>query len=1096
MSLFLISACANAPEAPVSNYGVIGSFVASYDAEFKSLEIHPANKEFSNIDVSSMFGLDYNNSTGALNCAIKDHSKSPGEINYCMGLVDPDSCSTDYNDVTKVLSFYIRMVNKSNLPNNYNETTNPTGYEYTDTDTYPPNTTFYGPFHFRITGLWGYRENDGTPISNLINTVNTSLPGADCGSNGLDLVEDDLDGNGFFDCIYPDETPTMDDDGDPGWDLTPNISAANMTPSEDTGCVQFMQFVLNENGYFDLGFDLLGIIDDGSPLPATPTISTPSNGDYINTDNVTVSGSCTSGGTVLVEGGDDSGTYPVTTSCSGSSYSVSVPLNPNQENNLSVYQQVNLPPLKQSPSAQVSVVHDNIAPSILGTDPNNAQTGVDRNTNCVFAFSEPMLDTTFDSGTNCSNGTFRMCRGGTFLSGDIEFSGDYTQASYAPDNKPLNANSSHNCKATTGLTDLAGNPLSTEETVTFTTVSTAADFQDTTPPFVVGSYPFDNASDISPNTLFTIEFNEAIDADTIVGNVIDSNCTDGSIPNVMVFELNSCDYQTAQTVPGTTTLSADGKHAIFTPTNPLQDDYCFGFVISACIADLAGNTLPSRGERSIGAYNADILYNTYDVFFTGTSDTTAPTLVHVGPITSATDVKQTIEPFFVFDETIDPSTAISDYFFLTKFGYPDPLGAKVRYDTTSQVITIDPSSVLNDTTTARHVQTATGAVSDYDGNQMVAPQTSDFEVSSTADTTPPMVLSVTPDQEWVSSPGSCGTSGNYISKCSTFDVVFSEPLDTTSITSGNIAVYNLAGPTSCTPEVKPAALEISDDAMSVRVVPVNAFRSGGACGGDRRRYYIEIDGVRDRAGNVLSSTYQSTIYTACQESEAPTVTHVVPSGGNVPRNQTFAVFFSEEMDRSTLTASNVSMNNCTPIINAIKDGTIAMVNCINEMNSGYGWSLSVNTNVRDYYHPTNNQSCEADSGNRMSSNHSTSFTVSNYNDTTSPTITSVSPSDGSTGVSSSIAPVITFNEAIDPRTMIPSTIFLMGEKGDRRSARLSLSTDATQVTITPDQTLPSGTYYIIATTAVRDLSGGNPYDGDGGENTSFPGVLRTTFSVP
>jgi hypothetical protein len=64
------------------------------------------------------------------------------------------------------------------------------------------------------------------------------------------------------------------------------------------------------------------------------------------------------------------------------------------------------------------------------------------------------------------------------------------------------------------------------------------------------------------------------------------------------------------------------------------------------------------------------------------------------------------------------------------------------------------------------------------------------------------------------------------------------------------------------------------------------------------------------------------------------------------------------------------------------------------------------------------------------------------------------------------------------------------------SATLSLSADARTVTITPVSSLNAPEiYYIVATTAIRDLSGGNAYDGAGGENVEVSGVLRSCFST-
>ena len=44
--------------------------------------------------------------------------------------------------------------------------------------------------------------------------------------------------------------------------------------------------------------------------------------------------------------------------------------------------------------------------------------------------------------------------------------------------------------------------------------------------------------------------------------------------------------------------------------------------------------------------------------------------------------------------------------------------------------------------------------------------------------------------------------------------------------------------------------------------------------------------------------------------------------------------------------------------------------------------------------------------------------------------------------------------------------------------------------------MPTDTvFYLVATTALRDLNGGNAYDGLGGESSEINGILRTCFAT-
>ena len=565
--------------------------------------------------------------------------------------------------------------------------------------------------------------------------------------------------------------------------------------------------------------------------------------------------------------------------------------------------------------------------------------------------------------------------------------------------------------------------------------------------------------------------------------MVDATCntSGGSIPNVFVFELNSCNAGSAVPINGTVSLNADGDIATFTPTNPadMETNNCYGFVVSSCILDLAGNSLPSRGERSIGAYGGNsVTYNSYSVFFTGSGDSTAPSLVNVGPIINATNVHERIFAHMIFDEALDSATVTSTNFFATAGASSDPLPMAIQIDPTLQMVTFETpqsyalSSVID--------LTANGNAADLAGNTMSGPQTSTMNTVSSADTTAPTIVSVSP-----------ADGSNINEKCPYVDIYFSEPMDTTTLNESNIQLIRVR-----TGRTKPTTLSISDDHMRVRLVPDSSLNHGN---GNRNDWDISIDGsVADRAGNTLGTT-TTFFFEANRESDAPDVSAIVPAdGGSTSQNGSILVFFDEAMDKSTLTADNFTITGCTPIIFADEAGNWAIANCINQMTTG-AKTLTVNREVRDFYHNNNNQSCEIGSGNRMAANVTSNFTVNSGDDTTAPTISNlsdVSPQDGTTSVSTAVAPSITFSEAIDPRTMIPSSVFLMSQEGQRISSTLSLSTDARTITITPTVALASpGIYYIVATTALRDLGGGNAYDGAGGESVAIDGILRTCFST-
>jgi methionine-rich copper-binding protein CopC len=91
---------------------------------------------------------------------------------------------------------------------------------------------------------------------------------------------------------------------------------------------------------------------------------------------------------------------------------------------------------------------------------------------------------------------------------------------------------------------------------------------------------------------------------------------------------------------------------------------------------------------------------------------------------------------------------------------------------------------------------------------------------------------------------------------------------------------------------------------------------------------------------------------------------------------------------------------------------------------------------------------------------------------TSPTVTAVSPPDGSTGVSTGTAVTLSFNESLNPATITSSTVQLLGPSNTTVAATLAYVAGSTSLTLTPTAPLASNTTYTIdATTGITDNNG-------------------------
>jgi hypothetical protein len=101
-----------------------------------------------------------------------------------------------------------------------------------------------------------------------------------------------------------------------------------------------------------------------------------------------------------------------------------------------------------------------VNPRVVSTEPTNSLTGVARNKEIAFTFSEAMNSLTIN------NSTFTLMQGSTAIPGTVTYSG--MTATFTPSNS-LAASTSYTATITTGAKDLAGKSLASNKVWSFTT---------------------------------------------------------------------------------------------------------------------------------------------------------------------------------------------------------------------------------------------------------------------------------------------------------------------------------------------------------------------------------------------------------------------------------------------------------------------------------------------------------------------------------------------------------------------------------------------------------------------------------------------------
>jgi hypothetical protein len=245
------------------------------------------------------------------------------------------------------------------------------------------------------------------------------------------------------------------------------------------------------------------------------------------------------------------------------------------------------------------------------------------------------------------------------------------------------------CRATisTGVKDVAGNPMANPYTWNFTTGIAP----DTTAPQVNLTVPLSNATGVSINTMVTAHFTEAMDpARIILPASFTVACPVGSpVTGIVSYALNS-------------------QLATFDPTGSLPVSTLCRATVATTVRDLSGN-----------AMLAPYVWN----FTTGVApDTTRPTVTLRNPDNGAINVPLNTAVNATFSELMDPLTIVTSNFTLAN-GLTPVLG-QVVYDVPNLLGTFTPDASLSSGTT--YTATVTNSVKDLAGNPMLVNNTWSF----------------------------------------------------------------------------------------------------------------------------------------------------------------------------------------------------------------------------------------------------------------------------------------------------------------------------------------------------------------------------------
>lgn len=329
---------------------------------------------------------------------------------------------------------------------------------------------------------------------------------------------------------------------------------------------------------------------------------------------------------------------------------------------------------------------DQVAPTVVSTDPADGATGVALDAAVSITFDEALDPDTVAAGA------FTLSDGTTAVPGALAYDDATFTVTFTPD-ADFAFDTTYTATVTSALTDAAGNALGASHTWSFTTAA------DTAAPAIVALSPEDGATDVSLNATVSATFDEAIDC---AGATLEVQDAAGAVAG---------------------TLACADAGITFTPDAELTPFSEYTAQVTA--ADAYGN-------ETSGSWS----------FTTGnTGDTVAPEVIATSPAADATDVLIDTIVTVTFSEDIDPASLTAASFNLYSVSASSTVAGATTYDAATHTATFTPDADL--APMAQYTIRVTAAVKDRAGNGLAGPGLT-FSFTTGNEPIPPQVSSVTP----------------------------------------------------------------------------------------------------------------------------------------------------------------------------------------------------------------------------------------------------------------------------------------------------------------------------------------------------------------
>ena len=665
----------------------------------------------------------------------------------------------------------------------------------------------------------------------------------------------------------------------------------------------------------------------------------------------------------------------------------------------------------------------------LGTiTPTMGLINIPRNVPVTVSFSRPVDRATI---TTANVG---FTQGATPVAGTYSYDFGDTVVTFRP-TAVLAATTAYTLSLTQGIKSVDGVPLDGGFVGSFTTGTNS----DTVSPTVTIS-PANGATNVPFNTSIVLTFSEPINPNTV------------NAATVVVMSQG-------EVRPGTITFGQQNTFAVFTPASPFFPTASATVTVLGQVTDMAGNAL--QGSAGVGT-SVTSTFTTSSV-----ADRLPPVVLQVVPFNNATGISTRTSLSATFSESVNPTTLSPATFQVSSGG--TPIAGTLSFSNFNQSVLFIPDNPFPPVAT---VNVSISNVSDVVGNVMVLPFTSSFQTQSAIDNIRPSVVRPSPSTFTFqpNPPSNTNVPLNFKPMIAFDERINPSTVNSTTFTLGLTGVGAI-----------PSTITVAADGLSAILSPNQALLPNTL-------YNVSwTAGIQDLVGNTLLNAGSTSFTTGpvAIDVATPTVLDVSPRTGTqtLPVNATVTVLFSEPVSFTSITQQTVVLSTGGVPVNTQfaleRNNTVLRIKPANllPLQANKFYELTVTPGVLDL------------AGNPLASLYGSSFSTGAATDTTGPTMTTMNPAQGTTGISRQTTVSLTFSEPVNPIFVTPTTINI----GSGAAGTMSVSPDLRMVTFTPTFPFFANSAISIQISGLEDLSG-NTGSGSGFFTTAVaPGTVTANL---